>query len=186
LYLKNPDLIPKELIVAAPGGNLASEKTVATNVATGTKTTDTVGKELSPQVVVDSTVMSPDTLIAVTAFLSRKDIKEKLDQRKLTIKAQGSAAMLLDPKEIQAQENKNPSFSQQAGIDLDDTASWTVDQCIALAKEVESKGGADSAYRTLSILLCNWKAHDLLHRPIPKKEEAAPPKLAAKRFGAGR
>lgn len=182
LYLKNPELIPKELIVPAPVGSMATEKATATNLATGAKTVATVGEEKVPQVVGTSTIMSPDTLIGVTEFLKRKDIQEKIEQRKLTIKAQGSAEMLIDPKEIQIQEEKNPTFSQQAGIDLDDTATWTVEQCITMAKEIEKKGGAYSAYRALSILLCNWKAHDLLHRPIPKKTTAEAPK-PAKRFG---
>jgi hypothetical protein len=189
LYLKNPDLIPKELIVAAPGGSLATEKTPATNAATAGKVTETIGKEVVPQVVTDSTVMSPDTLIAVSNFMKRKDIQEKIQQRKLTIKAQGSAEMLIDPKELQAQEKKNPSFCQQAGMDLDDTASWTVDQCIAMAKDVEIKSGAYAAYRALAILLCDWKRHDLLHRPTAKKETIAAEPLkpvAAKRFGAGK
>lgn len=185
LYVKNPELIPKDLIVPAPGGSTAVEKTTATNVATGSTTTHTVGKEQIPQVVTDSTVMSPDSLIAVANFMKRKDIQEKIQQRKLTIKAQGSAAMLMDPQDIQAQEKKHPSFAQQAGIDLDDTATWTVEQCVALAKDIEGKAGAFGAYRALSILLCNWKAHDLLHRPIAKRETIAaePPKPAAKRFG---
>jgi hypothetical protein len=169
-YVKNPDLIPKELIVPAPAGAVASEKAAVTNAATGTKTTQTVAETKGPVVVTDSTIINPDELVKVQQFLSRKDIKALIEQRRLTIKAQGSAEMLIDPKEIQASEKKNPTFSEQAGIDIMDTASWTVNQLYSLGQE---------GLFSLAVLAANWKAKALLLQHANQTSKKAEPTAVA-------
>ena len=177
---------------SAASKTVATEKTPATNTTTGATSNVTVASK-EGQVTQESFVPSPaDISYLVDDFLKKKDVADQIQKHRLTVKAQGSSLLAIDPTELKKDAERNVPFYATAGLNsLDETMNFSRAQLYAMGQgSLTDLVNFAADWKAKCLLMMHAKAPALATTPAAKPSEpagvaAVPPKFGRIKNKAG-